>query len=102
MSAEEALGLVMYCVGVPTLAIMIIFAMRYALKAFQVRVNAANGGEYQVLAERAATAQAETAATLATVKAQLADIAASVAKVGTPTQYITKPRASSALIRISS
>ena len=83
MSAEEALGLVMYCVGVPTLAVMIVFAMRYALKAFQARLDAANGGQYQALAERAAATQAETAASLATVKAQLADIAASLAKVET-------------------
>lgn len=81
MSAEEALGLVMYCVGVPTLAVMIVFAMRYALKAFQARLDAANGGQYQALAERTAAAQAETAATLATMKVQLAEITASLATV---------------------
>jgi hypothetical protein len=81
MSAEEALGLVMYCVGVPTLAIMIIFAMRYALKAFQARLNAAHGGQYQALAERAAADQAATSATLATMKVQLAQITASLATV---------------------
>ena len=77
MSAEEVVGIVMYSIGVPVMAIMIIFAMRYGLKAFQV----ARGGEYQALAERTAAAQAETAASLSIVKAQLSDVAASLAAV---------------------
>ena len=81
MGAGQVIGIVMYCVGVPFMTILAIFAMRYALKAFQARTEAASGGQYQALAARTAAAQAETAATLATVKAQLADIAASLATV---------------------
>jgi hypothetical protein len=81
MGAGQVIGIVMYCVGVPFMTILAIFAMRYGLQAFQARMNAADGGQYQVLAQRAAAVQAETAATLATVKAQLAEITASLASV---------------------
>lgn len=78
---EPPIGLIMFSIAVPALAVMIIFAMRYGLKAFQARMKLAADGEYQALAERAVAAQAETAAGLAVVKAQLADIAASLATV---------------------
>jgi Tfp pilus assembly protein PilO len=78
---DVPIGLVMFSIAVPILAVMVIFAMRYAAQAFQARAKLAADGQYQALADRAASAQAETAATLAVVKAQLADIAASLATV---------------------
>lgn len=78
---QVPIGLVMYTIGLPILAVMVIFAMRYGARAFQARMKMAADGEYQALAERASAAQAETAASLAIVKAQLADIAASLAAV---------------------
>ena len=78
---DVPIGLVMYTVGLPIVAIMVIFAMRYGAKAFQARMKMVSDGEYQALAERTASAQAETAASLSIVKAQLADIAASLAAV---------------------
>jgi hypothetical protein len=80
-SGDVPIGLVMYSIGLPILAVMVIFAMRYALKAFQARMQGAADGQYQALAERTAATQAETAASLSIVKAQLADIAASLAAV---------------------
>ena len=78
---DVPIGLVMYSIGVPILAVMVIFAMWFAARAYQARMKMAANGEYQALADRAAAAQAETAASLSIVKAQLADIAASLAAV---------------------
>ncbi len=80
-NGDVPIGLVMFSIGVPILAVMVIFAMRYALQAFQARTRMAADDQYKALAERTAAAQAETAASLAVVKAQLADIAASLALV---------------------
>ena len=78
---DVPIGLVMFTVAAPILAVMVIFAMRYASKAYQARAKLANDGQYQALAEKAATAQAETAANLATLRTQLAEITASLATV---------------------
>jgi Tfp pilus assembly protein PilO len=78
---DVPIGLVMFTVATPILAIMVIFAMWFAARAYQARMRLAANGEYQALAERTAAAQAETAASLSIVKAQLADIAASLAAV---------------------
>lgn len=75
------IGLVMFVVGAPIMAVMVIFAMWFLARAYQTRIKATANGEYQALAERTAAAQAQTAASLATIKAQLADIAASLATV---------------------
>jgi hypothetical protein len=78
---DVPIGLVMFVVGAPIVAVMVIFAMWFAARAYQARIKAATGGEYQALAGRMAASQAETAASLAMMKAQLADIAASLATV---------------------
>ena len=78
---EVPIAIVLLAVGLPSMAIMVIFAVRYAALAFQARMRMAADGEYQALAARAAAPQAETAASLSIVKAQLADIAASLATV---------------------
>ena len=80
-SGDVPIGLVMFSIAVPILAVMVIFAMWFAARAYQARIKASANGEYQALAERTAAAQAQTAATLAVMKAQLADIAASLATV---------------------
>ena len=80
-SGDVPIGLVMFSIAVPILAVMVIFAMWFAARAYQARLKMAANGEYQALAESAAAAQAQTAATLAVMKAQLADIAASLATV---------------------
>lgn len=79
--SDVPIGLVMFSIAAPILAVMVIFAMRYASKAYLARTNAANEGQYQALAEKAATAQAETAANLTTMRTQLAEITASLATV---------------------
>jgi hypothetical protein len=71
----------MFVVGAPILAVMVIFAMWFGARAYQARVKATAGGEYEALAGRVAATQAETAASLAMMKAQLADISASLATV---------------------
>jgi len=78
---DVPLGLVMFVVSAPIVAVMVIFAMWFAARAYQAKVKAATSGEYQALAGRMAQAQAETTASLAMMKAQLADIAASLATV---------------------
>ena len=78
---DVPIGLVMFCVATPFLAIMVVVAIRYAAVAFQARMKMLADDRYKALAEQTATIQVETAAGLAIVKAQLADIAASLAKV---------------------
>jgi len=78
---DVPIGLVMFVVGAPIMAVMMIFAMWFAGRAYQARLKAAANGEYQALANRMAAAQAETTASLAMMKAQLADIGASLATV---------------------
>jgi hypothetical protein len=78
---DVPIGLVMFVTGAPILAVMVIFAMWFAARAYQARVKATANGEYQALAHQMAAAQAETAASLAMMKAQLADIGASLATV---------------------
>lgn len=78
---DPPLGLIMYAIGVPTLATMAIFAMLFALLAFRARMRAVADSQYKALAERTAAAQSDTAASVAALKAQLADIAASLAAV---------------------
>lgn len=80
-TGDVPIGLVMFSIGVPVLAVMVVFAMRYGALAFRSRMQMAKDDQYRALAERTAAAQAETAASLAVVKAQLADIAASLAVV---------------------
>jgi hypothetical protein len=75
------IGLIMYAIGVPFLAVMCIFGMWFALQAFKARTRQLADAQYKALAESTAVTQAETAASLSIVKAQLADVAASLAAV---------------------
>lgn len=78
---DVPIGLVMFTVGAPILAIMVIFAMWFASRAFQARMTATADVRYRALADQAVAAQSETAASLAALKVQLADVGASVAAV---------------------
>jgi hypothetical protein len=80
-SGDVPIGLVMYSIGLPILAVMVIFAMRYAALAFRARMQMAADGQYRALAQDAAAAQTEMAASLAGVRAQLAAVAASLASI---------------------
>ena len=75
------IGLIMYAIGVPFLAVMMIFGMWFALQAFKARARQLADVEYRTLAERTAAAQAESASSLSIIKAQLADVAARLATV---------------------
>ena len=61
--------------------ILIVFGMKYFSAAFQARTRGAADGAYRALAERSAAAQAETQATLAALKAELARVSAGIAAV---------------------
>ena len=54
---------------------LIIFAMRYHAAVLQARARLANDDAYRQTAEKAASAQAETATALAAIQASLAESA---------------------------
>lgn len=56
------------------LAILLVFAMKYLSRARQTRIRLENEGGYRELAEKAAAAQSATAASLAAVQADLAEV----------------------------
>ena len=60
----------------PLATILLVFAMRYASAVQQAKARLANDDAYRQIAERAATAQAETAAALSSIRATLADTGA--------------------------
>jgi hypothetical protein len=60
--------------GLPLLTILIVFGMRYYAAIEQAKARLANDQAYRDLAEKAAAAQAETASTLASMSASLADL----------------------------
>ncbi len=59
----------------PLATILLVFAMRYVSAVQQAKARLANDGAYQQIAEKAAAAQSETAAALASIQATLADAA---------------------------
>lgn len=63
------------------LTIMVVFGMKYFSALFQARARLANDALYRDLAEKAATAQAETQASLTAIRADLAKFASSLATV---------------------
>ena len=58
-----------------------IFAMKYASAAYQARAKARADEAYRALAEKTAAAQTETAASVATMKSELASIGTRLAAV---------------------
>jgi cbb3-type cytochrome oxidase subunit 3 len=62
---------------------LIIFAMKYISSAYQARAKASADEAYRDLAQKAATAQSETAASLAAMKSELAAIGTRLSAVET-------------------
>ena len=58
----------------PSLAAVLIFAMKYLSGMFQAKVRLAQDEAYRDLAAKAATAQTETASALSSVSATLVDV----------------------------
>ena len=61
--------------------ILIVFGMKYFAAMQQAKAVRANDEDYRKVATQAAAAQAETAATLASMNVQLADVKAKLASV---------------------
>lgn len=61
-------------IGLPLATVLLIFGMKYFAAIQQARSRLANDEAYRQLAAEAITAQTETAATLASVNATLADL----------------------------
>jgi hypothetical protein len=70
-------------ISLPFLTVLIVFGMKYASEAFAARARLANDGAYQALAEKAASAQAQNQASLASIQADLTKLTASLAAVQT-------------------
>jgi hypothetical protein len=60
---------------------LIIFAMKYISSAYQARAKTAVDDAYRELAQKAAAAQSETAASLATMKSELMAIGSRLSAV---------------------
>ncbi|MES2069085.1 MAG: hypothetical protein V4488_01965 [Pseudomonadota bacterium] len=58
----------------PLATILLVFGMRYFAAVQQARARLANDEAYRQIAAKAAAAQAETAAVLASIDARLADL----------------------------
>jgi len=65
----------------PLATILIVLGMRYFAKIQQARARLANDDAYRQIAERAVTAQAETATNLSALQATLTDVQARLAGV---------------------
>ncbi|MDQ2861636.1 MAG: hypothetical protein M3T55_13150 [Pseudomonadota bacterium] len=65
----------------PLATILLVFGMRYASAVQQAKARLANEGAYRQIAEKAAAAQAETATTLASIQAALADVGPRLAAI---------------------
>ena len=65
----------------PLATILLVFGMRYASAVQQAKARLANEGAYRQIAEKAAAAQSETATTLASIQAALADVGPRLAAI---------------------
>jgi len=63
--------------------ILLVFGMKYFSAAFAARARSANDTGYQALAEKIAAAQAEQQILLSAIRAELANVSASLAGVET-------------------
>ncbi|MDQ2988854.1 MAG: hypothetical protein M3R60_07110 [Pseudomonadota bacterium] len=61
-------------IGLPLATILLIFGMKYFSAAQQAKARLANDEAYRQIAAQATAAQAETAKTLASIDATLADL----------------------------
>lgn len=69
---SEHLYLLSICLVLGT--ILLVFGMRYVSAVQQAKARLANGEAYRQIAEKAAAGQSETAASLASIQAALADV----------------------------
>jgi hypothetical protein len=60
---------------------LIIFAMKYASASYQARARVAGDDAYRALAQRAVTAQSESAASLSSMRTELSEISARLVTV---------------------
>lgn len=80
-SSDVRVSLYLLTVCLPLGTVLIVFAMKYLSAAFQARAKCANDAQYQALAEKVTTAQAETAASLVAIRAEISKLSASLAAV---------------------
>ncbi len=67
----------------PLATVLLIFAMRYASAVQQAKARLANDDAYRQIADKAATAQAETASALTSIETAMADVRTRLAAVET-------------------
>lgn len=68
-------------IGLPLATVLLIFGMKYRSAAQQARARLANDEAYRQIAAQAIAAQTETAKTLASIDATLADLKARLSGV---------------------
>lgn len=68
-------------ISIPLVTIMLIFAMKYLASVQQAKARLASDEAYRLLAEKAAASQADTASSLAALKATLAEVQQRVAVI---------------------
>lgn len=76
-----ATSVFLWTVSVIPLTVVLVFAMKYGSAAVQARAEGVRDARYRALAEAAAAAQAETQASLAALRSELAGVSASLASV---------------------
>jgi hypothetical protein len=68
-------------IGLPLLTILLVFGMRYYAAVQQAKARLANDDAYRAVAEKAVSAQADTANALAAMNVTLADLKSRLAAV---------------------
>ena len=68
-------------ISLPIVAVLLVFAMRYWSAVQQARIRLALDDAYRQLAEKSAAAQSQSAASLASMEAALADLKTRVAGI---------------------
>jgi hypothetical protein len=68
-------------IGLPLLTILLVFGMRYYAAVQQAKARLANDDAYRAIAEKAVSAQADTANALAAMNVTLADLKSRLAAV---------------------
>ena len=76
-----AVYLYLLTICLPLATVLLIFGMRYVSAVQQAKARLANDDAYRQIAEKAATAQAETAAALTSIEAAMADVRTRLAAV---------------------
>jgi hypothetical protein len=80
-NAEMSITQYLIFVSPLVVTILVVFGMKYFSAISQARARLANDQLYRALAEKSVTAQAENQAALATIRAELARVGASLATV---------------------